>query len=523
MIKKVSIFIILLSFLQVFKAQNEFITIWKPNLVTQLMPVVPQFTPAAENQIWFPGIGQNYTISWEEIGYPQHNGTMTNVTSTMNVLIDFGTSLNPNSADATYRVKVSNGNGSFKQIKFSEDAISTIAYFDVVTMKALGSSNKIVEIEQWGNTQWQSMKSAFSQCGLLEITATDTPDLSKVTDASLMFYNTFKLNSNPAFANWNTSNVENFKYMFGRTTPPSFLQNVEAFDAPVGSWNMSSATDISYMFFKRKLFNQNLNGWDTSNVTNMGYTFAEAEIFNQPLDNWNTSKVTNMGFMFHFIPNFNQPLNTWDTSKVTDMGHMFHLVSSFDQPLDMWDVSKVTEMNTMFGEASSFNHTLKDWKLSVLMSAIGMIRNTGLDCGNYSSTLYGWANNPTTANNINLGINNTLKYSQDATTITSRNTLLNTKGWIFSGDTAIPCERLSTSEYHLHDLPSIYPNPAKDIIFIKNIQNAKNYLITDMSGRIVDKDVLDRNFINVELLTTGNYILQIVSKDKIHSFKFIKK
>lgn len=523
MIKKLLTICLFIVCLQNFKAQNEFVTIWKPNLVTPLLPSIPQYTPAAENQIWFPGIGENYTISWEEVGYLQHNGTMSNVTSTMNVLIDFGTSLNPVSADATYRVKVSNGSGFFKQIQFSQDITSSQANFDVVSMKALGSSNKIMEIEQWGNIQWQSMKSAFSQCGLLEITATDTPDLSKVTDASLMFYNTFKLNNNPSMADWNTYNIKNFKYMFGRTSPLAFLLTAEVFDAPIGSWNMSSAEDISYMFYKRKVFNQNLNNWNTSNVTNMAYTFAEAALFNQPLDNWNTSKVTNMAFMFHFIPNFNQPLNTWDTSKVTDMGHMFHVASNFNQPLDMWDVSKVTEMNTMFSDATSFNHTLKDWDLNVLISALTMIRNTGLDCGNYSSTLYGWANNPTTAHNINLGLNNTLTYSIDAGTVTARNTLLNAKGWTFSGDNPVECDRLSTAEYHLHDSPSIYPNPASDVIYLKNISNAKTYIITDMSGRIVSKDALDRNVINIELLTTGNYILQIISKDKIHTFKFIKK
>ncbi|MFP3507722.1 BspA family leucine-rich repeat surface protein, partial [Burkholderia sp. SIMBA_062] len=78
-------------------------------------------------------------------------------------------------------------------------------------------ADKIIEIEQWGNIQWTSMKSAFSQCGLLDITATDSPDLSNVIDATLMFYNAFSLLANNSMENWDTSHIKIFKYMFGYT------------------------------------------------------------------------------------------------------------------------------------------------------------------------------------------------------------------------------------------------------------------------------------------------------------------
>ncbi|MPS65660.1 MAG: hypothetical protein DI622_04700 [Chryseobacterium sp.] len=178
---------ILFTFLfQLSKAQNEFITVWKPNMssVALVNPVLPV---AGQNQIWFPGIGDNYTISWEEVGYPQHTGILNNVTSTDRVLIDFGTPLNPSLSDATFKVKASNGNGIFKQIKFANTNVTSSAILDFVTVQTSGSADKIVEIAQWGNIHWQSMNSAFTQCMYMQLTATDAPDLSGVQNVSMMF------------------------------------------------------------------------------------------------------------------------------------------------------------------------------------------------------------------------------------------------------------------------------------------------------------------------------------------------
>ncbi|AZA84692.1 hypothetical protein C1637_07595 [Chryseobacterium lactis] len=519
--KKLPVIIILLSFFQLIKAQTEFITIWKPNNTLQCPLLNPQFSAPANNQILFPGIGENYTIKWEEVGYPQHNGSMLDVTSSSPILIDFGPSLNPNLAEATYMLIVSNGNGIFKQIKFSDDIILPDPIFEIPNSKAIGSANKIVEITQWGNIQWTDMKSAFSQCGLLNITATDSPDLSHITDASMMFYNTTSLEGNSSMANWDTSRIKNFKYMFGRGTS-SFL-GADNFSPPIGTWDMSAAEDISYMFMKRKSFNENLNNWNTSTIANMAYTFAECTAFNQPLDQWNTSKVKNMAYMFHFIPNFNQPLNTWNTSNVTNMGHMFHDVSSFNYPLNLWDVSNVTEMNTMFSGASAFNQTLKDWNIKSLYSASSMITKTGMDCGSYSTTLYGWANHQDTPNNVVLGSVFPSPYSIDPSVIDARNILLNTKGWIFIGDTPTECKGLGTMESSLRNQPAIFPNPVDEVIQLKNFYNPTRYLIFDTTGKLVTKDDVSKTFINVQSLAKGNYILQVMTKDKNYTFKFIKK
>jgi len=59
-------------------------------------------------------------------------------------------------------------------------------------------------------------------------------------------------------------------------------------------------------------------------------------------------------------------------------------------------------------------------------------------------------------------------------------------------------------------------------LFKKYSRDKKLYYL-DMSGRIIMRDSLSKDYINIQALTSGNYILQLTSKDNILSFKFIKK
>ncbi|MCD0455440.1 BspA family leucine-rich repeat surface protein [Chryseobacterium sp. LC2016-27] len=516
MLKKIPVLLLLIFLGQFAKAQNEFITIWKPTTAANMDELVAAPHPVEANQIWFPGVGQNYTINWEEVGYPQHNGTMPNVTSTTQVLIDFGAALNPVPDDVKYRVKVSNGNGSFNQIRFGLIYPNTV--LDAVAVfQNLGSIERILEVEQWGNIQWTSMYSAFTNCMNLKITATDTPNFNSVTDASYMFYKIPALTVSTSIANWNVSTIKNFKGMFGG----SGISSNDTFNPPISNWNISSAENLSQMFGGRQVFNQNLNGWNTSNVTNMSYLFHGTKAFNQPLDNWNTSMVTNMSSMFNNAV-FNQSINSWNVSNVTDISNMFHDADHFNKPLSSWNTSNIENMNGTFAGADSFNQNLGNWDLSSLTSASLALSGTSMNCVNYSYTLAGWAQNPNTPNNISISPLIMFTYSPDV--VVDRNTLIS-KGWTIFGDTLGTCEikeRLATSETSNPKI-SIYPNPAHDIIYLKNISNAKSFVITDLSGRIVMKDLINKDLINIQDLTSGTYILELITKDKIQSLKFIKK
>ncbi|WBV56633.1 BspA family leucine-rich repeat surface protein [Chryseobacterium daecheongense] len=519
MYKKIILLGLFLFLGQMIKAQNEFVTIWQPNR-PDTMPLIDVNAPyaASTNQIWFPGIGENYTISWEEVNYPQHNGVMNNVTSTKQVLIDFGTSLNPDTASASYRVKVSNGNGIFKQIRFGECQIIYVADSYILMWDIFGNSDKITEIENWGNIQWTSMNTAFAHCRLLQLTATDSPNLTNVTDASFMFYNAHDFLGASSMQNWNTSTIKDFKFMFARMG--DYVQAIDQFNSPyLSTWNMSSAKNLNNMFSGRKVFNQPLNNWNTSNVEDMGWMFALCLNFNQRLDSWDTSKVKDMSFMFHFIPVFNQDIGGWNTSSVTNMAHMFHGCTVFNQPLN-WATSQVTHMGFMLTSATNFNRSLGNWNLSSLTDATNMLTGSGLNCDNYSKTLSGWADNPVTPDNIPLVSVTPLQYASNAA---SKRNILIGKGWNITGDTVGNC-LLSTSEIHTNSQSlSIYPNPAEDNLHIRHAHELKSYKILDASGRLVQQDALNTDMINISSLTKGNYILQITTKNKTESFKLIKK
>ena len=109
--------------------------------------------------------------------------------------------------------------------------------------------------------------------------------------------------------------------------------------------------------------------------------------------------------------------------------------------------------------------------------------------------------------------------------VTARNYLINNKGWSIVGDTYDgECSSvLSTTENIAHANLSIYPNPASDFIFIKNLKNPANYKISDTSGRLLKEGKIVSEKVDVNVLPKGNYILQIVTKDNIQSYKFIKK
>ena len=184
--------------------------------------------------------------------------------------------------------------------------------------------------------------------------ATDTPDLSLVTDMSFMFWSASSFNGD--LNSWNVSSVTDMSGMFN---------NAVSFNGDLNSWNVSSVTDMSGMFASATSFDQPLNSWNVSKVTDMSNMFQSASSFNGDLNSWNVSKVTGMSDMFRSASSFNGDLNSWNVSKVTDMSDMFRNASSFNQTLNSWDVSSVDNMARMFNEADSFNQNLGKWYVTL--------------------------------------------------------------------------------------------------------------------------------------------------------------
>ena len=272
--------------------------------------------------------------------------------------------------------------------------------FSRIKMEPYHPSEKILSVEQWGDVQWTSMKSAFSQCNYLSINATDVPNLSQVTDMSFMF--TLCNNFDSPIGNWDVSNVNNMSYMFNKcqsfnqslnswdvsnvTNMKGMFNHCENFNQPLNDWNVGNVTNMAEMLSDASSFNQPLSNWDTSNVTNMESMFSRASSFNQPLNNWNVGNVTNMESMFSEATAFNQPLNNWNVGNVTTMESMFSRASSFNQPVNSWDTSNVTNMKGMFVEASSFNQPVNSWNISNVLYIRGMFRRAS----SFNQSLNNW-------------------------------------------------------------------------------------------------------------------------------------
>jgi uncharacterized repeat protein (TIGR03803 family)/surface protein len=333
--------------------------------------------------------------------------------------------------------------------------------------------NRLTQVEQWGTTAWTSMQTAFRNCLNLQITATDIPNLTGVSNMSEMFSGCDILNSPSNIGSWNTGAVTTMQRMFANTD--AFNQNIgawntaavtnmsemfssaRAFNQPIGGWNTAAVTNMSGMFFYADVFNQDIGAWNTSAVTNMSDMFTEAFAFNQNIGAWNTAAVTNMASMFSEAIAFNQNISPWNTAAVTNMSGMFKFASVFNQNIGAWNTAAVTTMSQMFSRASAFNQNLSSWNTGAVTSMLGMFEqatafnqnigawtlnpgvdirfmfdDNGMNCSNYSATLIGWSANPSTPNGRTLGATGR-QYGTNA--VAARTNLDVTKGWTITGDT----------------------------------------------------------------------------------------
>jgi surface protein len=132
----------------------------------------------------------------------------------------------------------------------------------------------------------------------------------------------------------------------------------DSFNEDISTWDVSSVTNMAYMFYEARSFDQDISAWDVSSVTDMYRMFVDAGFFNQDIGDWDVSSVTNMSNMFYGAYSFNQDIGDWDVSNVTSMAFMFR-DGSFNQDIGDWDVSSVTSMFQMFTGNSEFNQDIR--------------------------------------------------------------------------------------------------------------------------------------------------------------------
>ncbi len=263
---------------------KPFITVWKTD-----NPGV-----SADNQITIPtftGETYNYSVDWGDGS--SSTGVAGGITHTYE-------------SAGTYEVAIT---GEFPRIFFNG-----FVGFDQ------DDYGKLLEVKQWGDISWTSMKSAFDGCYNLNVTANDVPDLSGVTSLLNMFISCNSLQDNPSF----------------------------------NDWDVSTITSMSGMFFDSS-FNSNIADWDVSNVEEMVSMFFSTP-FDKPLENWDTGKVRFMGSMFYDAA-FDQDISQWDVSEVEDMQAMFFgaglSTSNYDKTLVGWASLPTLQPNVSFDAGNS--------------------------------------------------------------------------------------------------------------------------------------------------------------------------
>ena len=162
--------------------------------------------------------------------------------------------------------------------------VSITGDFPAIQFSSSGGDNeKIIEIEQWGDIQWRSFVNAFPRCTNLTVTASDSPDLTNVTELNGMFIFCESLQGSAAFANWDVSTITNMSAMF---------QGAPLFDQDISNWDVSKVSNMRFMFAGASSFNQNLGSWDISQITNMASMFSgvtlSTENYDATLTGWST-------------------------------------------------------------------------------------------------------------------------------------------------------------------------------------------------------------------------------------------
>ncbi|HEY0965478.1 MAG TPA: BspA family leucine-rich repeat surface protein [Candidatus Saccharimonadales bacterium] len=393
---------------------TNFITTWKTDN--------PGTSNSTSITIPTTGGGYNYSVDWN------NDGTMDESNIAGDATHDFG-------ATGTYTIQIC---GSFPRIYSSGDA------------------QKILRVEQWGDNAWTSMERAFLGASNMDVTATDTPNLSNVTSTSSMFGGASSLTGNSSFNSWDVSNVTDMSSMFDGaesfnqpignwdvssvTTMETMFEEASAFNQPLDNWDVSNVQTLYYMFSLASAFNQPLNDWNTSNVTDTAGMFYQATSFNQPIDSWDMSNVVDMYWMFYGASSFNQPLNNWDVSSAVEMGVMFYQATSFNQPLDHWNVSNVATMSYMFNSATSFNQSLGSWNVSSVTDMSGMFDGApAFSTANYDATLEGWS-----AHTLQSGVTLDATGNNFCTAEAARQSIIDTYGWTIN-DAGQACLYIDTA------------------------------------------------------------------------------
>ncbi len=184
-------------------------------------------------------VGTNFSIKYTEVGNPWNSNIINGLNTGDAITL-------PSAGTYIIGVFVPTGSASSSITKLS-------------TTEAPLSNGYIIDVVNWSNIKWQSLKDAFKGCtGLTHLSAADVPNLSECTSLEAMFQNCTGLTTVPSIEDWNLSNVTSLKSMFAGAT---------AFNQHLNRLNVSHIADFSGMFSGATAFDYSLGEWNLGGVT----------------------------------------------------------------------------------------------------------------------------------------------------------------------------------------------------------------------------------------------------------------
>jgi hypothetical protein len=143
-----------------------------------------------------------------------------------------------------------------------------------------------------------------------------------------------------------------------------------------------------------------------------------------------------------------------------------------------------------------------------------MFDNSGLSTTNYDALLNGWSQQ-TLQTNVVFGAVD-INYCNGAD---ARQDLIDTYNWSFT-DASLDCATAGADDQNFNAI-AVYPNPAKDKLFILGLSKPSKVSIYNVLGKLVFSETTSSE-VDLEGLQTGVYIVKIMDQQKETTRKFIK-
>lgn len=354
-------------------ASTNFITTWKTDN--------PGSSNSTSLTLTADPASFNYNIDWDNDGVMDETLASPNTSVTH----DFGT-------PGTYTIQIC---GSYPYINWD--------YSD--------DQQKLISVDQWGDNAWTTMADAFYGASNMTITASDSPDLSGVTNASNMFRDASSFNQD--IGAWDVSNIQNFTNMFSGAT---------SFNGDIGSWDVSGADNMAAMFAGASSFNQDISSWEVGSVTSMNLMFAGYAYYTNGLN----------AYFTNYPMVFNQDISSWDTGQVSSMQWMF-ATDADARMRTLFEGSGYTVNVANSAQSHAFSQALGSLDVSNVLAMTDMLSGSSLSAAEYDATLAGWSAQ-TLQDDVPFGAAG-LKYCNGGT---ARANIISTYSWVVT-DSGVNC------------------------------------------------------------------------------------